>query len=164
MSETRACPGCAALAPQAAKFCPECGTRMDGSVPASEVRKVVSLLFCDLVGSTALGERLDPEAFRRVQLGYYTTCESALHRHGGTIEKFIGDAVFCAFGIPVAHEDDALRACRAALDLVAGIRDLNVQLDAEWGVQLSVRIGVNTGTVIVGERSQGGLGRHRRCR
>ena len=158
MSETRACPGCAALVPQAAKFCPECGTRLDGGVPASEVRKVVSLLFCDLVGSTALGERLDPEVFRRVQLGYYATCEGALHRHGGMIEKFIGDAVFCVFGIPVAREDDALRACRAALDLVAGIRDLNVQLDAEWGVQLSVRIGVNTGAIVAGERSQGGLG------
>ena len=98
-----------------------------------ELRKLVSLLFCDLVGSTALGERLDPEAFRRVQLRYYATCEEALHRHGGTIEKFIGDAVLCVFGIPIAHEDDALSACRAALDLVAGIEALNVQLERGMG-------------------------------
>jgi class 3 adenylate cyclase len=158
VSDTRACPACAASAPATAKFCPECGTRLGEGVSASEVRKVVTLLFCDLVGSTALGERLDPEAFRRVQLGYYAACEKALLRHGGTIEKFIGDAVFCVFGIPTAHEDDALRACRAAADLVVEIEDLNTQLEADWGVRLAVRIGVNTGSVVVGERKQGNLG------
>src|SRR6187200_3068950 len=143
----RACPECGWTNPQGAKFCAECGARLDPDSAAASVRKLVTLLFCDLVGSTALGERLDPEIFRQVQLRYYATCETALHRHRGTIEKFIGDAVFCVFGIPTAHEDDAHRACRAALDLVAGIEELNGGLEAEWGVRLSVRIGVNTGVV-----------------
>ena len=149
-----ACPDCETPLPPSAKFCPECGARLPAA-PSTEVRKLVTLLFCDLVGSTALGEKLDPETFRRVQLRYYATCEAALHRHRGTIEKFIGDAVLCVFGIPIAHEDDAQRACRAALDLVAGVEALNVELDAEWGVRLAVRIGVNTGTVVAGELSQG---------
>src|SRR6185437_13541656 len=112
MSERHACPTCGLIAPREAKFCAECGTRLD-SVPSEELRKLVTILFCDLVGSTALGERLDPEAFRRVQLRYYGACETALVRRGGTIEKFIGDAVVCVFGIPVVREDDAIRACRA---------------------------------------------------
>ena len=154
MSEQRACPACAVTTPPGAKFCAECGARLEpGS--AAELRKLVSILFCDLVGSTALGERLDPEAFRRVQLRYYATCETALHRHGGTIEKFIGDAVLCVFGIPTAHEDDALRACHAALDLVAAVEMLNVELAAEWDVHLSVRIGVNSGEVVTGEQTHG---------
>ena len=142
----RRCAECGSVNPPGAKFCAECGTRLETD-PTSTVRKLVTMLFCDLVGSTALGERLDPEVFRQVQLRYYATCEAALHRHRGTIEKFIGDAVFCVFGIPTANEDDAHRACRAALDLVAGIEILNADLESEWGVRLSVRIGVNTGVV-----------------
>ena len=151
----RTCDACASPAAPTAKFCAECGTRLEPAPETPELRKLVSLLFCDLVGSTALGERLDPEAFRRVQLRYYSTCEEALHRHRGTIEKFIGDAVMCVFGVPVAYEDDAHRACRAALDLIAGIEALNVELDEQWGVRLAVRIGVNTGVGIVGDPSGG---------
>ncbi len=158
MSETRACPGCAALVPQAAKFCPECGTRLDGGVPASEVRKVVSLLFCDLVGSTALGERLDPEAFRRVQLGYYATCEALSTVTAERSRSSSATRSSVSSGFRSRARTTPFRACRAALDLVAGIRDLNVQLEAEWGVRLSVRIGVNTGAIVAGEPSQGGLG------
>ena len=155
MSDERVCDACGASAPPTAKFCPECGARLEPTPLAIEHRKLVTLLFCDLVGSTALGERLDPEVFRQVQLRYFAACESALHRHLGVIEKFIGDAVLCVFGIPTAREDDALRACRAALDLVTGIEALNVDLDREWGVQLAVRIGVNSGVVAVGELSHG---------
>ncbi len=151
----RICGACGSPAATTAKFCAECGARLEPAPETPELRKLVSLLFCDLVGSTALGERLDPEAFRRVQLRYYATCEEALHRHRGTIEKFIGDAVMCVFGIPIAYEDDAHRACRAALDLIAGIEALNVELEEVWGVRLVVRIGVNTGVGIVGDPSGG---------
>ena len=115
----------------------------------------MTVVFCDLVGSTALGERLDPEAFRHVQLRYFAVCEGALLRHGGTVEKFIGDAVLCVFGTPVAREDDGVRACRAALDLVGAVDALNVELEVEWGVRLSVRTGVNTGLVAAGDPSGG---------
>ena len=155
MSAERACHECGWANPGTAKFCAECGARLAPDAAGAEVRKLVSLLFCDLVGSTALGERLDPEAFRQVQLRYYAACESALHRHRGTIEKFIGDAVLCVFGIPTAHEDDAHRACRAALDLIAGVDKLNIELEADWGVRLAVRIGVNSGVVMVGGFSHG---------
>src|SRR5690349_15876983 len=115
----RTCSACGTPAPPIAKYCAECGARIATALPATETRKLVTILFCDLVGSTALGESLDPEAFRKVQLRYFEMCERVLHAHGGTIEKFIGDAVLCVFGTPVAREDDALRGCRAALGLVA---------------------------------------------
>ena len=115
----------------------------------------MTVVFCDLVGSTDLGGRLDPEAFRHIQLRYFSACEQALQRHGGTVEKFIGDAVLCVFGTPTVREDDAIRACRAALDLVASVQLLNGELEAEWGVRLSVRTGVNTGLVAAGDPSRG---------
>ena len=103
------------------------------------VRKTVTVLFADVTGSTALGERLDPEALRRVMTQYYDAARATLERHGGTVEKFIGDAVMAVFGVPVTHEDDALRAARAAVEL----------RDADLGVTL--RIGVNTGEVVADE-------------
>ena len=118
---------------------------------AVERRAIVTVLFCDLVESTKLGERVDPELLREIQARYFSVCSLALHRHGGQIEKFIGDAVLCVFGLPRVREDDALRACRAALDLLDGIAELNELLDAEWSVRLAVRIGVNTGEVVAGD-------------
>jgi class 3 adenylate cyclase/tetratricopeptide (TPR) repeat protein len=115
------------------------------------MRKVVTILFCDLASSTALAERLEPEALRRVLERYYAVAREALERHGGTVEKFIGDAVMGVFGIPVLHEDDALRAVRAAFDLRESVSKLNVDLSV-LGVELVVRIGVNTGEVIAGTR------------
>jgi class 3 adenylate cyclase len=109
--------------------------------PARAVRKVVSVLFCDLVGSTALGDRTDPEALRTLMRGYYDTARTVLERHGGTVEKFVGDAVMAVFGMPVATEDDALRAVRAAVEL----------RDSVHGLGLASRIGVNTGEVVAGE-------------
>ena len=102
-------------------------------------------------GSTKLGERVDPELLREIQAQYFSVCSVALHRHGGQIEKFIGDAVLCVFGLPRIREDDALRACRAALDLLAGIVELNERLVADWSVRLDVRIGINTGEVVTGD-------------
>src|SRR5918992_1639952 len=98
------------------------------------VRKTVTLVFCDVADSTPLGERLDPEALRDVWSRYHETARAVLERHGGTIEKFIGDAVMAAFGIPVVHEDDALRAVRAAVELRAAIADLNAELERSYGV------------------------------
>jgi class 3 adenylate cyclase len=105
------------------------------------VRKVVTVPFCDLTGSTAIGDRTDPEALRALMNRYYEAARGVLERHGGTVEKFVGDAVMAVFGIPVAREDDALRAVRSAVEL----RDVVHQLGLE------ARIGVNTGAVVAGQ-------------
>ena len=94
------------------------------------LRKTVTVLFCDVTGSTALGERLDPEVLRRVMARYFEEMRAALERHGGTVEKFIGDAVMAVFGIPMVHEDDALRAVRAAAEMRTALADLNTELAA----------------------------------
>ena len=107
----------------------------------------MTVVFCDVTGSTALGERLDPEAMRRTMGRYFEEIRLIVERHGGTVEKFIGDAVMAVFGIPVAHEDDALRAVRA----VAEIRERLAALGEQLSVALSFRTGVNTGEVVAGE-------------
>jgi len=112
----RTCPACGRENADGARFCSDCGTRLEGA-SSREVRKTVTVLFADVTGSTALGERLDPESFRRVMARYFDVARGCLERHGGSVEKFIGDAVMAAFGVPVVHEDDALRALRAAVDL-----------------------------------------------
>jgi class 3 adenylate cyclase/tetratricopeptide (TPR) repeat protein len=135
-----ACPSCGHENADDARFCSACGTALATSEPAREQRKVVTVLFCDLVGSTALGESTDPEALRARMRRYFEDLRVILERHGGSVEKFVGDAVMAVFGIPVSHEDDALRAVRAAAEMRAAI--------AEHG--LEARIGVNTGEVVVG--------------
>src|SRR3712207_3639073 len=112
------------------------------------VRKTVTLVFCDVAESTQLGERLDPEALREVLSRYHAAARTVLERHGGTIEKFVGDAVMAVFGIPVVHEDDALRAVRAAVELRVEMAELNAQLLREYGVAIEIRTGVNTGEVV----------------
>jgi class 3 adenylate cyclase/tetratricopeptide (TPR) repeat protein len=119
------------------------------------VRKTVTLVFCDVADSTPLGERLDPESLRGVWSSYHETAREVLERHGGTIEKFVGDAVMAAFGIPVVHEDDALRAVRAAVELREAFAGLNDRLEVAYGVRIEVRTGVNTGEVIAGDPEQG---------
>jgi class 3 adenylate cyclase len=142
------CGECGSPAADGAKFCAECGARLstDG---AGDVRKTVTALFCDLVGSTSLGERTDPESLRVLLKRYFAVMQRALERHGGTVEKFIGDAVVAFFGVAVTREDDALRAVRAALDMHRDLAELNPELSERWGVELAVRIGVNTGEVLV---------------
>jgi class 3 adenylate cyclase/tetratricopeptide (TPR) repeat protein len=119
------------------------------------VRKTVTLVFCDVKDSTPLGEQLDPEALRGVWSRYHATARGVLERHGGTIEKFVGDAVLGVFGIPVVHEDDALRAVRAAVELRGELAKLNDDLEAAFGVRIGVRTGVHTGEVFAGDPTQG---------
>ncbi|MEU9202609.1 adenylate/guanylate cyclase domain-containing protein [Streptomyces sp. NPDC048332] len=115
----------------------------------AEERRVVTVLFCDLVGSTALSGRLDPETLRTLTLRYFALMRARIEEHGGTVEKFIGDAVMAVFGVPVRHEDDAHRALAAARGMITGLDGLNAELEQEHGVRLAVRIGVNTGEVVV---------------
>jgi class 3 adenylate cyclase/tetratricopeptide (TPR) repeat protein len=120
-----------------------------------EVRKTVTILFADVMGSTELGERLDPESLRQVMTRYFAAMRSALERHGGTVEKFIGDAVMAVFGIPMVHEDDALRAIRAAVDMRLALATLNEELERNWGASIDIRTGVNTGEIVAGDSSLG---------
>ncbi len=122
-----------------------------------ERRKTVTILFADLVESTELAEALDPESLRRVLDGYFAAARRAIEGHGGTIEKFIGDAVMAVFGVPVAHEDDALRAVRAAADTRTAVAALSEAVEREHGLRLDLRIGINTGDVYVGDPGHGGL-------
>jgi class 3 adenylate cyclase len=114
------------------------------------VRKTVTVLFADVADSTALGEKLDPESFRRVMARYFDVARRCLERRGGTVEKFIGDAVMAVFGIPTMHEDDALRALRAAVELRDALASINVELEHDYGISLLLRTGVNTGEVVAG--------------
>ncbi|HKN63401.1 MAG TPA: adenylate/guanylate cyclase domain-containing protein [Gaiellaceae bacterium] len=120
-------------------------------VSAAAARKTVSVLFCDLAESTALGERLDPEPLRELMGRWYEEMQAALERHGGTVEKFVGDAVMAVFGLPQAHEDDALRAVRAALEMQSAIGRLNSSLAEREMPELRIRIGINTGEVVTGD-------------
>jgi len=148
-----ACPNCGSENAEGANFCSVCGERLGTADSSAEVRKTVTILFCDVTGSTELGEQLDPESMRKVMARYFDAMRAALERHGGSVEKFIGDAVMAVFGIPELHEDDALRAVRAAVDMRAALEDLNHELERDHGVRLACRIGVNTGEVLVGAGS-----------
>ena len=125
--------------------------RSPSTARADERRKVVTVLFTDLVGSTSLGEGLDPEAVRRVMSRYFDAMRAVVERHGGTVEKFIGDAIMAVFGIPTLHEDDALRAVRAAAEMGDALAELNVTLEREQKIRLTTRTGVNTGEVVAGD-------------
>ena len=151
------CSACGEENPDRAKFCLACATPLakQEAGPSGERRKTVSIVFSDITGSTRLGEQLDPEALRRVMARYYQEMRAALESHGGTIEKFIGDAVMAVFGIPVMREDDALRAVRATLEMRRRLDDLNLELERRWGVRIRTRTGVNTGEVIAGDPRQG---------
>jgi class 3 adenylate cyclase len=119
------------------------------------MRKTVTVLFSDVIDSTPLGEQLDAETYRRVISRYFIEVSRVLEHHGGTVEKFIGDAVMAVFGIPVVHEDDALRAVRAAAELREALGRLNEELREQYGIELSARIGINTGEVVAGDSAEG---------
>jgi class 3 adenylate cyclase/tetratricopeptide (TPR) repeat protein len=135
------CASCGHDNREGAKFCEECGFPLAGRPPqAREQRKTVTVLFCDLTGSTALGERLDPERLRALLSRYFERMKGIAERYGGSVEKFIGDAVMAVFGVPVVHEDDALRALRSAIEMRDALPELGLQ----------GRIGVMTGEVVTG--------------
>jgi class 3 adenylate cyclase len=143
------CGRCGRDNPDEARFCNGCGAEL-GLVPAKAVeeRKVVTVLFADITGSTALGERLDAEALKEVMGAFFAALRAEIEAEGGTVEKFIGDAIMAAFGVPRVHEDDPARALRAALRMRARLGELNAGLGERYGVTLELRIGINTGPVM----------------
>ncbi len=169
----RVCPICGAINPPTARFCNQCGASLDapfaesgasvvmpaaladeadeaGEAEESEQRRVVTVLFADLTNSTTLGESLDAEELRALLAHFFTAMSHVIHRHGGSVEKYIGDAVMAVFGLPVTHEDDPVRAVRAALEMQARLRELNAERilpDGASAPELKMRIGVNTGEV-----------------
>jgi class 3 adenylate cyclase/tetratricopeptide (TPR) repeat protein len=165
----RRCANCGAAVRARDRFCGSCGTPLENATVAAaaqtsaslqvgshhgsalgEQRKVVTVLFADLSGSTPLGERLDPEELRGILASYFSTLASRIQRYEGTVDKYIGDAVMAVFGAPISHEDDAERAINAALAMQAAMAGLNAELERRDGVRLSLRIGVNTGEVVAG--------------
>ncbi|MGZ4352875.1 MAG: ATP-binding protein, partial [Gaiellaceae bacterium] len=146
------CPQCGGDNPPHARFCLACGSRLEAAAAPAEERKVVTVLFADVVGFTGLAERLDPEDVRSLLTPFYALMRSVLSRYGGAIEQFMGDGVMAVFGAPVAHEDDPERAVRAALSIRESVVARN-EGDADF--QLDIRIGVNTGEVLL-SHDQGG--------
>src|SRR5438876_6838024 len=142
------CPSCGKELPSEFPFCPFCTAPLPElpAAPAQEERKVVSVLFCDLVGFTAASEQQDPEDVRARIRPYHGRLRQEIERYGGTVEKFVGDAVMAVFGAPVAHEDDAERGVRAGLAILDAISDLNA---AGPDLDLRVRVGINTGEAVV---------------
>jgi predicted ATPase/class 3 adenylate cyclase len=182
----RRCPQCGFASPPGFKFCGVCGTPFSdqpralqatppheqlqsqatqstplappsaqGLRPAAE-RRQLTVLFCDLVDSTALATQLDPEELREVVRAYQRVCAEAIQRFEGHIAQYLGDGLLVYFGYPQAHEDDGQRAVRAALGMVQAMTRLNERLGSEWGVRLAVRVGIHTGMVVVGEMGGGG--------
>ena len=143
----QACPSCGTENTDRSKFCNECGTLLDTAPVRSvaEERKVVTALFCDLVGFTATSESADPEDVDQMLSAYAVMARAQIESHGGVVEKFIGDAVVGIFGVPAAHEDDPERAVRAGLRIVEGAEEL----EAVGGAPLRLRVGVNTGETLV---------------
>ena len=124
-----------------------CGESLGEQESPEHFRKTVTMLFSDVVSSTALGEQLDPETLSEIMGAYFESMKVVVERHEGTVAKFMGDAVMAVFGIPELHEDDALRAVRAAADMRDALVDLNARLAERWGVSISTRTGINTGVV-----------------
>jgi predicted ATPase/class 3 adenylate cyclase len=149
------CAGCGESNPGRFKECAFCGEPLTARTETTEERKVLTVIFCDLKGSTALGEALDPESLSEVLELYFKSMTRVLERHGGSVQKFIGDAIVCAFGIPLLHEDDALRAVRAASEMIEQLGRLNGRLQTGYGVELAVRIGLYTGEVLVRTPGEG---------
>jgi TOMM system kinase/cyclase fusion protein len=167
----RACPHCRRELRPTAKFCPGCGTHLTAEGPSPQAplpsldpqlgppehassdgeRRQLTVMFCDLVGSTALSEQLDPEELREVVRAYQATCAKVIARFEGHIAQYLGDGLLVYFGYPRAHEDDAQRAVRAGLGMVEAMAQLNAHLVQERGLQLAVRLGIHTGLVVVGE-------------
>ena len=149
------CGTCGEANPSEARLCGMCGGALRQDEAVGEVRREVTLVTSDLKGSTALGERLDPEALREVLNRYFAVMRAVFESHGGTIEKIIGDAIVAVFGLPFRHDDDPLRAIEAAAESQRALSTLNDELEQGWGVRLVVRTGVATGEVTFGKAESG---------
>jgi class 3 adenylate cyclase/tetratricopeptide (TPR) repeat protein len=157
-SLSRMCSACGTENPLANRFCGGCGTALDAPTAVPEVveeRKVVTMVFADLAASTEIASRLDPEDLRAILRPYFDAMAEEVNRFGGTVEKFIGDAVVAAFGAPIAHEDDPERAVRCALAMHRRLTELNEELAEIAGGDLALRVGVNTGEVITHAAEEG---------
>jgi class 3 adenylate cyclase len=139
---------CNSVLPEGARFCPQCGAALAEPQGTAVERKLVTVLFADIAESTALGERLDPEDLHQALAAYFEAMRSEIELEGGTVEKFIGDAVMAVFGVPVAHEDDQARALRAALAMIERLAAVNAELTDRLGVELQIRVGINSGEVL----------------
>src|SRR5206468_906447 len=133
------CGSCGSENRVGARFCDSCGATLAADSPR-EQRKTVTVIFCDVTGSTALGESVDPEALRALLARYFERMRAIVESHGGTVEKFIGDAVMAVFGVPVLHEDDALRAVRATVEMRDALPELGLQ----------ARLGANSRELVTG--------------
>src|SRR3954465_8006740 len=142
------CASCGKESEEGFAFCPHCGGRL---IAERIQRKIVTVLFCDVVGSTALGESVDGEAARSLPPHFLARMKGIVDAHGGVVDKFIGDAVMAVFGVPVVHEDDALRAVRAAAEIKTELAALNPDPPAGRGIAIRFRTGVNTGEVVAGD-------------
>jgi len=146
------CHKCGQSNPEIARFCLACGAELgEESRRGADVRRTVTVVFADIVGSTSLVEELEPESLRWVMDRYFESMREVVERHGGTVEKFIGDAVMAVFGIPVLHEDDALRAVRASAEMREALARLNAEFESALGAEIRMRVGVETGEVVAGD-------------
>jgi class 3 adenylate cyclase/tetratricopeptide (TPR) repeat protein len=150
----RKCPSCGEEVPERFRFCGYCGIALSARAER-ETRKTITVLFCDLKGSTLLGDSLDPEILRTIVARYFERVRGVIESHGGEIEKFIGDAVMAVFGLPQQREDDALRAVQCAAEMKRALVELNRDFARTWGITLTNRTGVNTGEIIVGDATRG---------
>lgn len=161
----RECPACGAELPENALFCLKCGIKLSlrdsptedqqqAFVPDTE-RRQLTVMFCDIVDSTSISEKLDPEDLREMLRDYQKTCYKIIHRFDGHIAQYLGDGLLVYFGYPQAHEDDAQRAARTGLAIVEAVNRLNPSLQEKWNVELSVRVGIHTGLVVTGEVGEG---------
>jgi class 3 adenylate cyclase/tetratricopeptide (TPR) repeat protein len=150
-----ACPRCGHPNTDGARFCSNCALEIGTPAEHAETRKTVTVMFIDAAGSTGLGERVDPEAMRRVMSRYFDEFRQIVERHGGIVEKYIGDALVAVFGVPTVHEDDALRAVRAAAEIRHRVADLSAELELERGLSIEWRTGINTGEVVAGDATRG---------
>ena len=152
------CPACGTECEPGAQFCDACGASLVASASEQAVaRKVVTIVFADLIGSTSLHERLDPESTRRLMDRYYQALRAPVEAHGGTVVQLLGDGVMCAFGVPRVAEDDAIRAVRAAVGMQCAFRAF-ARDESEVVGNVGLRIAVNTGEVVVSDEHAAGLG------
>jgi class 3 adenylate cyclase/tetratricopeptide (TPR) repeat protein len=150
------CPRCGVAAEETARFCSACGTRLEGAEGRSvHSRKILTVMFADVVGFTSLAERIDPEMLQLLMSRFVGEMRQIIVRHGGMIEKLIGDAIMVLFGVPVIHEDDPARAARCALEMRTALESLNDEIEARWGERLQIHTGINTGEVMVGPGDDG---------